>query len=533
MDKRILLLVFLISVVIIAGCSNNSNNESSNSSVNDTSENNMNSEQKQNTTEKVHLNVTALKRPEVTKGYEELEMIQKLAEGSNVEVDWTLVTADGWSENKNLMFASGDLPDALYGVNIINTQDIVKYGSDGLLIPLEDLIDEYAPNLNRILELRPEYKKAITAPDGHIYALPVINESKHRDVYDALFMNKQWLDDAGLDVPKTTDEFYNALKAFKKKDPDRIPFSFIFGHPSTYGITSMFGSFGILDSASHITLKDGEVLFAPVQPEYKEGIKYFRKLYEEGLIDKESFTQDFGVYSSKIKNPAGVGAAIFWSHLQMFSNVEESPYVALEPLIGPNGNQLWNRQLNSILSFGGFAITSSNENPEETMKWIDRSYDEDISIQMVGGPFGKTLKLHEDGTYEPIPVPEGQVYVEWRHQYTPGDNSLYASLYEYAERGLETTSGVQAKLDMLPLYEPYIPEVDETYPRILMSVEEVQTLTDIQSEIEQYVNQKVSSWIVDGGIEEQWDDFVKQLNKVGLDEYVKVYKDAYERYSNS
>ncbi|WP_127583483.1 extracellular solute-binding protein [Paenibacillus koleovorans] len=480
----------------------------------------------------IQLKVTALKRPEVTKKYSDLDMVKKLMEGSNVQVDWSLVTADNWGEQKNLMFASGDMPDALYGGNVLNSQEIVKYGSQGLLVPLEKLIPLYAPNFNKILQKRPEYKKAITAPDGHIYALPVIDESKHRDVSDALFINKKWLDEAGLGLPQTTDDFYNALKAFKQKDPNRIPFSFMFGN-LTYGINSMFGSFGILDSPSHITIQNGNVVFAPIQPGYKDGIQYFRKLFAEGLIDPESFTQAFNVYSAKIKDPKSLGSAVYWSTFQNFPELSKSPLVPISPLKGPNGTQLWNRQLTNILAFCGFAITTANKHPEETLRWIDKSFEEDMSLQMLGGPFGVTQQLLADGKLKPIPVPQGQIYAEWRHQYTPGDQSLYASLQEYGERQTETTVGVQNKLDQLPLYAPYLPSVENTYPVMLFSSEEVQKLSDISSDLNKFVSQTITNWIVKGGVEQEWDNYIKQLKQLGLDQYVKIYTDAFNRYKKS
>lgn len=482
--------------------------------------------------EVVELNIVALKRPEVTKDYNDLEMVQKLLEGTNVKIDWNLVTSDGWGEMKNLMFASGDLPDALYGVGVLNPQDIVRYGSEGLLIPLEESIEKNAPNLSQVLEKRPQYRQAITAPDGHIYALPVIAESTHREVFDMFFINKQWLDELGLEVPKTTEEYINVLRAFKQKDPKRTLFTFMFGHPSTYGVTSMFGSFGILDSDTHITMLNGKVVFAPMQEEYKAGVQFFRRLYEEGLIDPESFTQSFAVYSSKIKSPQQVGSAIFWSNAQMFPD-ENSPYVAIAPLIGPEGHQMWNRQLSDLQSFGGFAITSSNPYPVETMKWIDRSYDEDMSIQLSAGPFGKTLELNADGKFKAIPTPEGQIYSEWRHQYTPGDNAVNAFLREYDDRNLETIAEVQTKLDLIPIYEPYIPDIEDVYPQMLMSNEEVEKLADIQSEIKQYVQQTVSNWIVRGGIETEWEGYLAHLKQVGVDEYVSIFKEAYDRTKNS
>src|SRR5699024_11240938 len=81
------------------------------------------------------------------------------------------------------------------------------------ILPLEDLIDEYAPNIKKLLEENPEIEKSITTTDGHIYALPQISEG-HRSIWQSpIWYNGNWLDELGVDeLPETTDEFYELLK---------------------------------------------------------------------------------------------------------------------------------------------------------------------------------------------------------------------------------------------------------------------------------------------------------------------------------
>ncbi len=93
---------------------------------------------------------------------------------------------------------------------------MASYGEQGILIPLENLISEYAPNLSKILKERPEIKTAITANDGHIYSLPVISQNMSI-VQNCI--NKSWLDKLGLAEPETADELYTVLKAFRNAIP--------------------------------------------------------------------------------------------------------------------------------------------------------------------------------------------------------------------------------------------------------------------------------------------------------------------------
>ncbi|UUZ85261.1 extracellular solute-binding protein [Paenibacillus sp. P26] len=265
------------------------------------------------------------------KPFGEPPFFKSVEEKTNVHVDWQMNDANGFKEKKNLMFASGDLPDAFYGHYILETDEVVKYGYQGLFIPLEGLIDKYAPNFKKILDENPDYKKDLTAPDGHIYSPPTVDDTYPKSK-DALFINKKWLDKLGMPPPTTPDEFYKTLKAFKDNDmngngkKDEVPFSFRV-HAIT-GIYSMYGSFGPLDKQDHIIMKGDQVVYTAVQPEYKEATKYFNKLFAEGLVDQESLTHDEKVYGSKLRSKdRNVGAFVAWTASTYMDPEQAADYV--------------------------------------------------------------------------------------------------------------------------------------------------------------------------------------------------------------
>lgn len=162
---------------------------------------------------------------------------QRLEEQTGVQIDWKNYTKDQFVEKRNLALASGELPDAILDA-AFSDYDLLKYAKDGTIIPVEDLIDQYMPNFKKVLEEAPEYKSMITAPDGHIYSFPWIEElgsGKSRiQVVDCLpWINVEWLNNLGLKMPTTTEELKEVLIAFKTQDPngngeaDEIPLSFI------------------------------------------------------------------------------------------------------------------------------------------------------------------------------------------------------------------------------------------------------------------------------------------------------------------
>ena len=133
------------------------------------------------------------------------------------------------------MMSAGDYPDAIVADYAGGSDvDVINYGSQGVYIQLEELIQQWAPKfLKAVEEQDPRILALSTAPDGHICGLPMSIPSN--DVYNNGFINQVWLDNLGLDMPTTTDEFVEVLRAFKDNDAngngnpnDEIPLAFKF-----------------------------------------------------------------------------------------------------------------------------------------------------------------------------------------------------------------------------------------------------------------------------------------------------------------
>ena len=164
---------------------------------------------------------------------DETQLYLELEEQTGIDISWETYPQSAWPEKKSLLIASNDLPDAFFGNGVLTSDEVVKYGSEGILIPLEDYItEENTPNLWKIFQEYPEYKSAITAPDGHIYSLMSFEDGYMVTTNNPIYINKAWLEAVGMDAPTTTEEFREVLKAFKEQDPngngqaDEIPFSF-------------------------------------------------------------------------------------------------------------------------------------------------------------------------------------------------------------------------------------------------------------------------------------------------------------------
>lgn len=471
----------------------------------------------------------------------EIQIYQELEEKTGVKINWTTYADSAWAEKKSLLFASNQLPEAFFGQEILTTDDLLKYGPEGMLIPLESYItEENTPNLYNIFQNYPEYKSSITAPDGHIYSLMSFDDGYVTTTNLPMFINKDWLKNVNMEVPSTTDEFYEVLKAFKEQDAngngdpnDEIPYSF---NKDTNYASDLFGSFGMIDetninkNTAHIAVKDGKVIYTAIGEEYKNAIKYFNKLYSEGLIDEEAFTQDNSVFKAKCKNEnRTVGVLQGWRSTAWSTSNEDDSYIPLPPLKGPDGSQYWPELQNGINSLGSFAITNVARDPEYIMSWVDHCYDPLFSIQSsLALKVGLHLKEDGNGKYDYAEPPT----VENRAKVVPGG---FERIYNVTKEAASLLKGAPSHMIEKQALDTYYSDYyyPEYYPLFMFTTEESDRLATLTTEINSYANEKYAAWMTKGGIDEEWDSYLKQINTMGLPEMMEIYQGALDRFNAS
>ncbi|KRG15398.1 ABC transporter substrate-binding protein [Lederbergia galactosidilytica] len=488
--------------------------------------------------EKVSLKFMTQSSPLAPDDPNEKLIYKRLEEKTGVHIDWKNYTHDSFIEKRNLALSSGDLPDAILDAGFSN-YDLLKYAKDGTIVPVEDLIDQYMPNLQKVLETRPEYRDFITAPDGHIYSFPWIEElgngiDRIQVIGGLPWINVEWLDNLGLDMPTTTDELKEVLMAFKTQDPngngeaDEIPMGAII-NDGDQDPAILLGSFGLGDTPDHIVVtEDGEVVFTKSQEGYKEQIEYLHDLYNSGLIDEEAFEQDWNAFISKGDQ---YGLYFTWDKANV-SGMNDK-FDVLPPLEGPSGEKVIVQQNGGVgFDRGRMVITSSNKNLELTAKWIDQLYEPLQSVQNNWGTYGDTEQQNifefdeENNMLKHLPL-EGTAPVELREKTNVA--GPLAVLDEYY--GTITTKPEDAawRLDLLQKnIVPFIKN-ENYYPHVYLSLDEIDELSKIEADLFEYVNRKRAEWIRNGKIDEEWDDYLKELDRFNLPTWLQIKQDGYER----
>ncbi|MBU3113085.1 extracellular solute-binding protein [Clostridium lacusfryxellense] len=533
---RALVSILLIVSVLSTGCG------SKNSSGSDTKAKGINSsanyglkDVKFPLEKKENLKFITQSSPLAPKNPNDKLIFQRFEKDTNVHIDWTNYTNDQFAEKKNLDIASGDLPDAIFDAGM-SDYDLLRYGKQGIIVPLEDTINQYMPNLKKILDSHPDYKKIITAPDGHIYSLPWIEElGTGKEAIQALddipWINKKWLDELGLKMPTTTDELEKVLIAFKNMKlevkTDVIPMSFRVNGGGE-DCSMLLGSFGLGDNYDHyVVTEDGKVVYTLAQDGYKTGVQWLNKLQKQGLIDKEAFTQDYNTYAAKGKNNR-YGLYFTWDKANISGNNED--YVAMPPLKGPDGTVNVARTNGIGFDKGRMVFSSSNQNIELTAKWADKCYETVQSVQNNWGTYGDTkqgniFKLTSEKTLKHLPLGTNTP-VGLRSMTNTG--GPLAILNEYYGKFTTMPDDAAWRLDIL--HKTYVPAMKATnnYPPVFMSEEDQTQLTQLETAVKTYSERMKAEWILKGGAESQWDNYLKELEKNGLSKLIAIKQKYYD-----
>lgn len=474
------------------------------------------------------------------------------AETTGVNIEWTVVPSTSKAERIATTFASGDLPDLF--VSMLDNTNVLTYGLAGALLPISDYL-EYMPNFSSILETMPDVKAAITMPDGKIYGVPQINMWSvwpGNGVYQksSVFINREWLDKLDLEVPTTTKEFLEVLRAFKTSDPngngeaDEIPLSFVYSGSSETPASLLYGPFGIIGMSYQMNVQDGKCFYAIQDERFIDAIQYIRTLWDEGLIDPEAFTQDASRYYAKgLEETDLYGVFIDWSGGAVVGNEKvngadeqvltgDEVYIPMEPLAGPNGDRIWANESNGI-NTNRLCIASTVENPELLCRWVDALFTPDSSIQEIWGQFGTHNLKNDDGTWTRINPPADVNGDEWLLQTTtrqlPGlvtDEMVANTIVLYPD-GHTGTKQDEGKYKLAMVTAPYA--VEEYYPSVILSEEANERIAVLWTPIQNAMIEQEVAWCTgEGDVEAEWADFIEKLNSMGLEEVVQIYQDAYD-----
>ncbi len=467
-------------------------------------------------------------------------------EATNVNIEWEVIPYANWAEKKGLVLSRSELPDIMLSNDMFSDADVLNMADAGQIIPLNDYLDEYGEYWDTLVEREPTLVPSITASDGNIYGLPTFSSpdaANNTHTPHIQYLNNHWLGAVGLDMPTTLDEFETALIAFKNDDPngngiaDEIPYTSTENNNVEY-YDDFFGAFGLLlDNnalkVENLGMKDGVPIFTPFEEDaYKAGINYLNSLWTQGLLDPETFTQDSAMFNAKLKSPTRIagGFAAWRGTAWRLENEYSDEYLPLPALEGPDGEKAYQRSFSGVKARGAAVVSSTCENPEVAVRFLDYLLEDLNALQMQSQRgLGYHLEENGDGTLSFLTD-----IIDWTN---PDDvkqvnvrftciSAEAMDLMPVSENPLDVAVEINAAL---PYYEDALPT--ESYPSVFLTLEESEVVSELQSTINEFVNQKYAEWITTDGVsDDEYAEFVQILNDMEVQRYMEQYISAYDRY---
>jgi len=338
------------------------------------------------------------------------EIFKLATEATGIEIEWLILDATVAQDKLATFLMSDNPPDIFLGFSgseatFLNNPDAFYDLSE------EGLLETYAPNVVRDYDAYPDAWTSITYGDGSIRGLltnSLYSDTKHSGLSATLAINQAWLDKANLPVPSTADELYNTLKYFKEHDMDgdgdpnnEIPMTFMNGHAQ--GEIMLFAAaFGIAGNYTwqakdhYKNIKDGKAVATMDTANYRAFLEFFHKLYSEGLLDIEGFSQSKDQFLAKRKT---MTVGVFHT-LGDFLDEGYTPFIyqgmeGVTPMISGNSYRFYGQR-------NAFAISAESKNVEAALWWWNW-LSKDTATKLIAWTGSEAHIKNADGTFTANP----------------------------------------------------------------------------------------------------------------------------------
>ncbi|MES2263000.1 MAG: extracellular solute-binding protein [Pseudomonadota bacterium] len=476
------------------------------------------------------------------KSYGEQSAYQLLAERTGITVDFQHPPLGAERERFNLLLVSGNFPDVIEADWFGYPGGSSKALKDGVIVPLNDLIRRYAPNLQALLDANSDMYRQISTDDGTIYAFPMLRlDPQVRSIWGPQ-VRTDWLKKLGLATPTTLDEWHTVLHAFKTRDPngngraDEIPFSALTipGEKTVPGLPPpmwiFLGAFGLAPDFYQV---NGKVHYSPVEPQYKQFLVTMNRWYREGLLDPDYLSQTERQFDAKMtNNVVGAYAGYNGSGLARFTamnkarhpgfKLEAAPYPA-----GPDGKRYvtW-PEAGQVYSGIGAAISRNNRHVVETVKFLDYGYSAEGGLALSFGREGVSYTM-ADGqpryTDRVLKNPKLSVaeaiFAHARPQQGPlvQDVRYLRQFYSMPEQADAVRVWSDASTELL-------------VPALEVGAADARKFNAIMSDMKIYIAEMTSRFIMGREPIEHFDDYVKRLDQAGVRFAIDAMQRSMDRY---
>lgn len=458
---------------------------------------------------------------------------EEIEKRTGVHIEWDTYGSDVETVLQTRLASMEGLPDMVEIPPFDSNVGVDTYSSNGVLIPLNDLIEQHAPNIKKLFEKYPALEAMCTSSDGNIYALAGWWGDINDYVPDYLYIRQDWLDNLGLEMPDTVDELYEVLKAFKEQDAngngdpdDEIPMATKNGIKQLYYLMT---GFGYDTNSMWYTDAEGKVHYAAVEQEYKDMLEFLNKCYSEGLIsddlDGTLLTQN--ITEDKVgivcHDPADNMASS--DDLALTSN-PECNYQFMPVIQMEEGGTA--QMTKRALTWHYYGITSACEDPETAIKWIDYVYASEDGMMLYNyGIEGLSYEYDDQGEIQFTEL------ITNNETYTSAFSALRSIgawptyfINDSGEAFMKIFEGTKVETACKEAYG----NMRDPFPEMLGTAEESEVYTSVWPDLSTYLDEMFTAFVIGTESLDNFDSYVETAYSMGMQEIIDIKAAQYARY---
>ncbi len=406
---------------------------------------------------------------------DQMDVFKVMGEMFNIDFEFDNPPQENYTERLNLVMMETELPDVIMEIPVT---DVLKYGETGVILPLNDYIENSMPNLKAEMDKRDGVEKALTYSDGNIYYLPMLDETPSGNI--PYIVRTDWLDQLGLERPVT------------------------------------------------------------IEDKYKEALVWMNDMWNKGYIDQEIITTDYSAFSAKLaQNIVGsfagpLGGMLAAQNATMAESVPGFHVAATEPPKGEAGVQIHTNIDLVPRAVVGATITSTCKNVDRVVEWLDYMYSAEGQMLLNMGIEGTHYTM-QDG--EPIFTdyilnnPDGLSPKQAVGTFTIAQGTMPSVLCFSETSQLDDAAVLEAKENCI------IPFLEESNKYVIPGTLSFSSEKDAErraamSDIETYVDEMVMKFITGREPIENWDTYVAKVKEMGIENVIGIYQEALDAWNS-
>ncbi|GHU78489.1 sugar ABC transporter permease [Clostridia bacterium] len=475
---------------------------------------------------------------------------QYLEKTANVEFTFKHPALGQEAEAFNLLVSGGDLPDMITYRWDRFPGGVEAAAQNNILIRLNDLVDSDMPNFNSFIDKFPEVGKAAKTDNGDLYVFPKIStktpESSsvyqslsgrelYSESYCGLIIRKDWLDELGLDVPETLDQFADVLRAFRDQKGADAPYTTLsFPGGDFIRFSNLF--YSAFDLCSDFYTDGTNVHYGPYEPAYKDLLTYMNMLYTEKLLDNDfAVTDEASMFSKVLTGKSGAWTgysnAITTPFDQLHGEDSNSTFVAIgikNPTKESGQRNLYKQAGYPVSLSYGMGITTASKNPEAAARVVDACFTDEGDFAMNwGSPDNSSVEIVNG----------------WPAWNTNVDSANPADFYKYTaysgafavddwtRRLQKSSAGTQEGINALTTWDNENGTLPNMMPSVSLASDDISTYSSKITEVQTYVNEMFMKFVMGQESIDKFDSYIAELQSIGIDDLLAMQQAALDRYN--